>query len=423
MLLWVDHRTLIACHCLLALVLAGVLVGIRRTHRDLVGVGSMALGFLLGVPATAIVAVDGIASSAIGGVAINGLLLLCYVLIYRGILRFCEAQFPPRREDRLHGRIVERMAHGSLEPVLWISSFLSTACFLYFTWGSDRVALRVATIALTITVVRILMAVTLLRYAAGRLHMVLFGVSLLAFACLTLFFAVAVFLHGTSSDLMKPDTLASVTLLVGFLFLCVNGAFYVTMIGAAINRKIELQAHLDYLTGTMNRGGIEKALAMEIARTRRSHRPFALLLLDLDRFKQINDVHGHAAGDEALRTAARAIGSVLRIYDKLSRYGGDEFLILLPETSGDDAMLTAGRIRSALATALEPGSTSPPPPPAFTLSIGITHCSSYEEAIDILARADSALYQAKRSGRDCIRLHLPEPTVIGIPEAKPRLSA
>ena len=145
--------------------------------------------------------------------------------------------------------------------------------------------------------------------------------------------------------------------------------------------------------------------------------------LDLDHFKQINDMHGHAAGDEALRAAARAIGSVLRIYDKLSRYGGDEFLILLPETSGDDAMLTAGRIRSALAEALEPGNSALPPPPAFTLSIGITHCNNYEEAIDILARADSALYQAKRSGRDCVRLHLPAPTAIDVPVIKPRLSA
>ncbi len=423
MLSWADHRTLIACHCLLALVLAGVLLGLRRTHRNLVGVGSMAIGFLFGIPATALATIPGITCNVAGGLSLNLSLFLCYLFIFRGVLRFCQTQFPPPRDDWARGRMMEWIVGSSLEPILWTSSVLSIACFLYFSLGPDRISFRIASFAATIAIARILMAVTLLRYAAGRLHMVLFAGSLLMFAGVTLSFAISVLIHGAASDFMQPDTLVSVTLLVGFLFLCINGAFYVTMISSAINRKIEMQSNLDYLTGTMNRGGIEKALFMEIARTRRSQRPFALLLLDLDHFKQINDLHGHAGGDEALRTAGRAIGSVLRVYDKLSRYGGDEFLILLPETSGDDAVLTASRIRSALAEALEPGDSALPPPAAFTLSIGITHCNCYEEAIDILARADAALYQAKRSGRDCIRLHLPEPIVLGVREAKPRLTA
>jgi diguanylate cyclase (GGDEF)-like protein len=408
LLAWADHRTLLACHCLLSVVFAAVLLGLRRIYPELRGITSMATGFILGIPATALLSLNGAVKSIPYTLTAHICACGCYLFLYRGILHFCQSQYPPPHDDRSssyggHGHSWSwfNRDHGFL-PILWTASILSTAFLLYFSWVHDNLVGRVVAVALAITLARALSAVTLFRYSAGHVHMVLFGCSLMGFALLSLSFAVATLLHGPPADLVQHDAVQSVTMFLSFLFLCVDGIFYVAMIGNAIARKIEQQAHLDFLTGTMNRGGIEKALSMEIARTRRTHRPFSVLMIDLDRFKEINDAFGHAAGDEALRSAARAIGSIIRIYDKLGRFGGDEFLVLLPETSGIDAMLTAARICDIH------GLPEPTPDrPFFTFSIGVTHCSWNEEAIDILARADSALYQAKHNGRNGAHLKLP----------------
>ncbi|QHN01973.1 GGDEF domain-containing protein [Granulicella sp. WH15] len=415
---WADHRTLIACHCLLAAVFMVVLLILRRSHPELRGIGSMALGFSFAIPATALLSVRGVVYSTFSLVATNTFAFLCYIFFYRGILHFCQSQFPAPREERsVVGRFWGR---NGFVPVLWLSSLLSTAAIFYFSQVHPLVVPRIVAVSMTVTLARVLMAVTLFRYAHGRLHMIFFGSSLLGFAMLSSSFAATIILKGSPRDFILSDSTQSFVLLAGFVFICIDGIFYVTMIGSAIARTIEQRAQLDFLTETLNRGGIEKALAMEIARTRRSRRPFSLLMIDLDHFKPINDLYGHAAGDEALRTAAQAIGSVLRLYDKLGRFGGDEFLVLLPETTGATAMQVSERIRQALRTrsmgtqerrypSHAPGAANAMPP-YLTLSIGITHCAYEEDAIDILARADSALYVAKNDGRDCARLTLPANT-------------
>ncbi len=415
-LAWADQRTLIVCHCLIAAVFTVVLLILRRAYPELRGVSSMALGFSFGIPATALLSVRGAVYSTLSVVATNTFAFLCYIFIYRGILHFCQSQFPAPREER--SAVGKFWRRNGFMPALWASSVVSTAVIFYFSQIHTLVLPRVVAVSLTVTLARVLMAVTLFRYAHGRLHMILSGSSLLGFALLSCSFAVITMLNGSPRDFIRNDSTQSFVLLAGFVFICIDGIFYITMIGSAITRTIEQRAQLDFLTGTLNRGGIEKALAMEIARTRRSRRPFSLLMIDLDHFKPINDLYGHAAGDEALRTTAEAIGSVLRLYDKLGRFGGDEFLVLLPETTGDTALMVAERIRQALRTqslgsrslryAVQiPGSAVAELPPYLTLSIGITHCAHEEEAIDILARADSALYVAKADGRNCARLTLP----------------
>ena len=199
---------------------------------------------------------------------------------------------------------------------------------------------------------------------------------------------------------MRNNAVQTLGLVIGVVFVCVEGILCLALVIGEVNREFAEQAQLDYVTGTLNRRGIEEAMLIELARSRRSERPISILLIDVDRFKTINDVYGHASGDEALRTVARSIAPALRVYDKLGRYGGDEFLLLLPETMEDSAMVIAGRIREALGRhALEAGIGQ------LTASIGVTSCAPHEELIEILGRADAALYEAKRAGRDCSRLH------------------
>ena len=159
------------------------------------------------------------------------------------------------------------------------------------------------------------------------------------------------------------------------------------------------QATHDSLTGLLNRAAILDALQNELARAARGRHPVALLMADLDRFKLVNDAHGHLAGDAVLREAARRMKSVIRRYDSIGRYGGEEFLIVLPGCDGSAARAQAERFRGALAA--EP-ITAAGQSLRITCSIGVSASTSASACItDTLVRdADLALYQAKDRGRN-----------------------
>jgi diguanylate cyclase len=130
-------------------------------------------------------------------------------------------------------------------------------------------------------------------------------------------------------------------------------------------------------------------------------RPYAMLLLDLDGFKQVNDRYGHAAGDRALCSVSQALRRCLRPGDHLGRYGGEEFAVILPDTDAEEAAVVAERLRATVA-ALEPD-WAPPGAPQLTLSGGIAFATSGRtDFSQLMVQADQALYLAKNSGRNRI---------------------
>jgi two-component system cell cycle response regulator len=159
---------------------------------------------------------------------------------------------------------------------------------------------------------------------------------------------------------------------------------------------LRLQATHDGLTGLLNRNSILDKLEEELARNSRDAKPVALLMVDLDRFKSINDTHGHLAGDAVLREAAARMKSVARCYDSLGRYGGEEFLVVLPGC--DLAAATAQAERLRLAIADQPFSCSQQQL-AVTCSIGLA-CTDTHAPESLIRRADEALYEAKSRGRN-----------------------
>jgi diguanylate cyclase (GGDEF)-like protein len=162
-------------------------------------------------------------------------------------------------------------------------------------------------------------------------------------------------------------------------------------------KRIEELAEVDELTGALNRRSIMQALGEEIARARRSHTSCTVALIDLDWFKRINDRFGHPAGDEVLRTFAIAMFANIRTIDKFGRYGGEEFLLILPEAADSAAQRTMDRLRAIVAdldwSAISPGL-------AVTMSAGIAMLRPNDTPESILARADAALYRAKDLGRN-----------------------
>lgn len=179
------------------------------------------------------------------------------------------------------------------------------------------------------------------------------------------------------------QTVAGLLILVGFVLLASDG----------VRHDFEMLAAQDSLTGALMRRAWNAAAHAEVDRSRRHQRALSLIAMDLDHFKQINDAHGHAVGDQVLVNFVALVGKHLRGADQLGRMGGEEFVLLLPETSLEDALLVAERIRKA-AQALEK-------PCPVTVSMGVAHLTPADVGIEaLLERADTALYRAKARGRN-----------------------
>jgi two-component system cell cycle response regulator len=174
----------------------------------------------------------------------------------------------------------------------------------------------------------------------------------------------------------------------------------------AAREALRVQATHDNLTGIANRGAILESLNTELSRASRERRPIAVLMADVDRFKQVNDTRGHQAGDDVLREVAHRMKSVMRNYDAVGRYGGEEFVVVLPGCDGDGAFAQAERIREAVGT--EPfqahGNVF-----GITCSLGVSwrDIAMPEDAGALIREADLALYQAKALGRNRVENHVP----------------
>ncbi len=157
--------------------------------------------------------------------------------------------------------------------------------------------------------------------------------------------------------------------------------------------RLKRSATTDGLTGVANRRAFDETFARELARAARADDPLSLVLVDLDRFKLLNDTHGHLAGDDVLRAVASCLEDEVRIGDSVARYGGEEFAVVLPGLDAADALAAAERLRTRVA-ALELGA-------AVTVSAGVSSFPLHaNEPLGLIRAADAALYASKRDGRD-----------------------
>lgn len=164
------------------------------------------------------------------------------------------------------------------------------------------------------------------------------------------------------------------------------------------NRQLEKLSITDNLTGLYNRNKLDEILSEQLRRFRRSQRPFSLLMLDIDHFKQLNDTHGHLAGDQVLVGVAKTLAESIRSVDYAARYGGEEFIIVLPETNTSTARELAERICTRVRNSLYPYRDQAL---TVTLSIGVAGIRSSDGDADaIISRADRMMYEAKGAGRN-----------------------
>ncbi len=167
-----------------------------------------------------------------------------------------------------------------------------------------------------------------------------------------------------------------------------------------LRNDLEIFAKTDPLTGLFNRREMEEKLRYEKIRFERSRKPFSLILADIDHFKKINDTHGHAAGDRVLQYVADTFRAQSRKQDVVCRWGGEEFIIFLPETHLEGAIVLANKLRSHLASQQIDAQTHPL---SITLSFGVSTYNNDRLTVEgLIKEADDCLYQAKRKGRNSL---------------------
>lgn len=169
---------------------------------------------------------------------------------------------------------------------------------------------------------------------------------------------------------------------------------------AAYERILVEMNHRDSLTGTYNRRYLTSRLKEEFERHRRYKRPMSMIMVDIDHFKNVNDTYGHPCGDHILKAVCGTIQSALRRVDILARFGGEEFCCILPETTFENSMMIAERIRSLVESAayVYDGQAIP-----VTVSVGVPRPPETEDSPDtLLKNADDALYKAKETGRNLV---------------------
>ncbi|MGE5384338.1 MAG: GGDEF domain-containing protein [Betaproteobacteria bacterium] len=247
------------------------------------------------------------------------------------------------------------------------------------------------------------------------------------FLAYTLSIIAVVVIFIISNDYVAPrEALLSCTLLYAVLMVAVAlgnsrgireaaaDNLAVLRLTEELNAKLETERELrnvmsklartDDLTGVFNRRSILEHLGIDMARSKRHGAPLAVLMIDIDHFKAINDTYGHVVGDLALRTVVQSLQGALRDTDVLGRFGGEEFLVILPVLGGESAGVAAERLREAVeknVVNLEGKQVS------ITISIGVACYRPEDNAESLLARADAALYAAKYRGRNRIELEAP----------------
>jgi diguanylate cyclase (GGDEF)-like protein len=308
---------------------------------------------------------------------LSGLALIGFFLV------LSETHFNDRFEDH-YLTIFQIGSHVAIQLGFLLAAprigyaFLSVL-FLIFGMGALRITSRQAIIAWTITVAG-LAPIFLLTSAPIGLPVGTGTERLAAMLCFVLTIGQCAFvgLYGSSMRKMLYDRSSELK---------------------AAYKRIEELAELDELTGSFNRRCIMRMLEDEITRAHRVNAPCSIALIDLDWFKRINDGFGHPTGDEVLRTFAITMFANIRSIDKFGRYGGEEFLLVLPDTPGDAATRLLDRLRAIVAD-LDWSAFSPTM--QVTISAGVATLKPDENPDLFLARADSALYAAKARGRNRI---------------------
>ena len=290
-----------------------------------------------------------------------------------------------------------RAPNWRLFHAVWALTMLGVGYWLII---QPHFAARIAVFSFLISVFYISQLVLIWRHGERYFSTIFFGILMTLQALVVLTRGLLAGFYGSAQlNLSSIGPFQSLYLAAAHFMILLLAVSFKAVATRRLQAILERRSTLDPLTQVLNRRGFADIYAKEHALMRRESTAMTMLSIDLDYFKRINDNHGHATGDRVLIDVAAVIGKALRVSDHVARFGGEEFIVLLPVTGMDRAHHIAERILVAVRT---PGRLGLPP---YTVSIGIACQTSADEDLDgILMRADEALYSAKERGRNRIEI-------------------
>jgi diguanylate cyclase (GGDEF)-like protein len=389
----IDDNTLLGCQIALTLIYTIVFCCMKRIYPHLRGAGSVAIAFFVATIANVLLVLSGYLPAFVSIAVSHALLLSAFVLFYTGVLQF----FKSDRKVRY----------------AWALTVVASAVIGYLILAHDTTRALTYVIALSFFFVRGVIAVEIYFQAAGRIFLKIFAGLMAFYAVFALNRIIFLMVFGVPPNPAQRAFLQTISVVLSVSFAFLIGLSFLLMLCSELLTLVKDESERDLLCGVLNRRGIEQKLATELKRSSRIGQNLSVALIDIDHFKAINDYAGHAAGDTALRDVVAAISRRLHPHDLLGRFGGDEFLLILPHTSSPEALAICSRIEQSVRELSIPGGGLP-----LTISIGLTHAVHNEAAGSILARADKALYKAKNDGRNCCRILLHEPPT---PDSRERI--
>ncbi len=379
----IDGRSLLAVAATLGMLFGLIVLALeRRLRQPIPGLRLWAVSsFLLGASA-ALHGLQGIAPLWLPAIAGNSLILVGRACSVAALHQFDRHRVP--------GRLLAAVCAAGMAGVL--------ATLL--VWPSYP-----ARSLVMVTGMGVLTAWCALTLVARAPMSISRGVTLVGFAGMALANFSRVFAHarqideGSAVDLHSPAIAVYIGALLIFDVLCNVG--FVLMITDRMHEWVLQLARTDHLTGALSRGALYTQAQRDLQLARRQRTHTAAFIVDIDHFKTINDTHGHATGDAILRHVALHGQSVLRCTDLFGRYGGDEFVAILPETDLDTAARIAERLRVSVGDPAPGACPLPRGLPCVTVSIGVATVAAGSRTIDeLIAQADAALYRAKHAGRN-----------------------
>jgi len=309
----------------------------------------------------------------------NGLYLVTVALMYVGFRRHLGLPIPSR--------------------LLWVGGIASLAGVVFFHIGHESLSMRITSVSVYHAGVCYAIFASVPSTRERRLR---YSFSFTRIAALSLgvghtfrglFYLVDAY---EPVSLLDPAAINLAFFAIGTLFMPGLTLGAVMMANARVLSETAYAAEHDHLTGAPTRRAFFEVAGRELARARRQAGSVGLLLVDADHFKRINDTYGHGVGDQVLRDLVQRIMGVIRKNDFCARLGGEEFAVLLPDTSMEAALVAAERLRTALdRPAPATGAGAP-----YTVSIGLAMLEAGEEFDSLMQRADAALYAAKEAGRN-----------------------
>lgn len=374
-MLSLDLRTIVVMSGILALLLGGVLLALRRSYpRHFQGLGHWAAAPLLVAAAAFLISARGNVPDWLSIVGANLLLLAGVLLFHLGSQLFFGL----------------RPAYRFWLPMLavWVLPLV------WFGLIRPDFNARVQLVCSAWVVILLANARVIWRHGPENFATRYTVIVMLVHAFIIALRGLATLLPLSYEGIFVPTRIQTIYAVGNALMTIAFAVGLVLLIAERMRSEFQHLAMRDSLTGAVQRRVLLEACEQELARCRRHGRSMALLMMDIDHFKTINDTHGHQTGDHVLVNFVDRVSALLRRPDLLARFGGEEFVLQLPETTLEEAVAVAERIRQAVAVSQEGL-------PPLTVSIGVTTNRPDEERVEsLLARADRALYKAKLEGRN-----------------------